>query len=441
MTNARSLTELGTERGRPPYFAGRTEELDALGKRLNRLCATGDPTDGLTLIVGVPGAGKTRLGTKFVEQAAERRDAMHVNSLVIDTRMLSNDVDLFLAMGDVLGRGDEFRRTADLDSRTTGRGGALGPVRGNVTQEHVRHTSGLSALLRNTKSSGAWDGQVLIVVVDELQTADDAGIDSLRMLHEGAHGCRILSVGIGLQHTPQVLANPKRTAGISRVGQTIALEPLKDHEAVDAIDKGMQAMGHEIPELAVQALAAASLGFPQHVHGYLAGALAAIAKHGSLDGPHALKDALALGDEARSVYYDTRLSMLDDQDAVLPLIELMIGQNRRSLRKREAVEAVSAANLDGTDIVNHAIAHGVLTVSLQGDVSFGIPSFHAHMANRLAVDRQRQLRFRRATKDSASNPDLQFAVRPVPASTPPLHADFQRTKASHTPAIANALPA
>ena len=68
MSNPR-LAELGTQRDPPPYFAGRGAELAALRKRLRRLCETGDPRSGMSLVIGVPRVGKTQLGREFAEQA------------------------------------------------------------------------------------------------------------------------------------------------------------------------------------------------------------------------------------------------------------------------------------------------------------------------------------------------------------------------------------
>ena len=67
------------------------------------------------------------------------------------------------------------------------------------------------------------------------------------------------------------------------------------------------------------------------------------------------------GDQARTDYYDTRLSMLPDQDAMLPVIEAMVETSRKSLRRSEAVRAVAGASFDGENAVRQAIAHGVLT--------------------------------------------------------------------------------
>ena len=198
-------------------------------------------------------------------------------------------------------------------------------------------------------------------------------------------------LGVGLQHTQLVLGNPADgSVGISRVAEPIKLAPLSPAEALEAIDQNMRAMGYEIAREHVVALAKASQGFPQHVHGYLKGAVEAIGRHGSLETERSLEDALKAGDQARADYYDTRLSMLADQDAMLPVIETMLETGRVSLRRSEAV--MKTVN-DGENVVQQAIAHGVLTLD-RGGVSFGIPSFHSHMEQLLNEHRQLQERLR-----------------------------------------------
>ena len=402
MGNEAPHAKLRSQREPPPYFAGRARELTALNKRLDDLCETGDPTGGTALIVGVPGAGKTQLGRKFAEDAVAREAALDIQRLATDTSMLEDDVDLFMAIARALGVEKQGRKVTDLDTRSTGRNAGIGLVKGGLTQEHARRTGSLSALLNASKHAGMWNGKALVLVVDELQTIQPEGMRALRVLHQGDHGCPILLVGIGLQHTQHVLGNPADgSAGISRVAATIKLESLSDGEALEAINRNMLAMGHEIPEASVVALAKASQGFPQHIHGYLNGAIEAIDKYGSLEADRSLDDALKAGDRARADYYDTRLSMLPDQDAMLPVIETLFETGRESLRRSEAVKAVNEASLDGENTVRQAIAHGVLTLD-KGGVSFGIPSFHSHMEQLLKEHRQlqRQLRQRACSAGS-----------------------------------------
>ena len=388
MNDPARRVELRSEREPPLHFAGRTKELAALRKRLDDLCDTGDASGGMALIVGVPGVGKTQLGRKFAEDATARDAALDIRRLATDTSMLEHHVDLFLAMARALDVEEEARRVADLDTRSTARSAGVGFVRGGLTQEHARHTGGLSALLDSAKHAGIWRGKALVLVVDELQTVQPQGMTALRVLHQGDHGCPILLVGIGLQHTQQVLANPSDgSAGISRVAEPIRLGVLPDSEAFEAIEKNMLALGHAVPESCVAKLAHASHGFPQHIHGYLAGAEAAIAKHGGLAPGPSLDDALEAGARARADYYDTRLSMLPNQNAMLPVVDAMLEQRRNTLWQEEAVRAINDASFDGERTLQEAIKHGVLTLE-KGGVSFGIPSFFDHMKKLLAERRR-----------------------------------------------------
>ena len=389
MSDEAPCAKLRSEREPPPHFAGRAKELAALRGRLEDLCETGDPSGGMALIVGVPGVGKTQLGRKFAEDAVASDAALDVRRLTTDTSLLEHHVDLFLAMARALDAEEEARKVADLDTRSTARSAGVGIVRGALAREHVRHTGGLSALLDAAKHAGVWRGKALILLVDELQTVQPQGMTALRVLHQGDHGCPVLLVGIGLRHTQQVLGNPADgSAGISRVVAPIELQALSEAEALEAIERGMAALGHALPEACAAALAQASQGFPQHIHGYLNGALEAIATHGCLAAGQSLDDALRAGDQARADYYDARLLMLPNQNAVLPVVRAMRERNRDRLWQEEAVAAIDAAAFNGERTVSESIKHGVLTLA-GGRVSFGIPSFREHV-DRLLADRSRE---------------------------------------------------
>lgn len=385
---------LGTERDAPPYFAGRHDELAALNKRLDHLCRTGDPSGGIALVVGVPGAGKTQLGRKFSQDAAQRGGALDVRCMETDVDMLESDVGLFRQIAKALGCEELGREVAEMDTRITAAGGGLAVAKGQVARDFVRRTGRLFELLIGIKDAGAWRGKALVLVINELQAVRPAGIGTLRMLHQGSHGCPMLLVGIGLQHTPQVLGNPTDgTAGISRPAKPIRLHCMSDAQAREAIDGNMQALGHDVGGPCAAALAKASYGFPQHVHGYLEGALQAIDKHGALDVGAPLDDALAAGNKARVDYYNARLGMLADRDAVFPVVRAMAEGKCGSLPRAEAALAVDQARYDGRHTIEQAIRHGVLTLDDEGCLSFGIPSFHTHMGRllRSASDASRPL--------------------------------------------------
>ena len=382
MTDRPPPATLGTQRDPLPFFAGRRSELAALNARLDRLCETGDPSGGISLVVGVPGVGKTHLARKFAEDATRRTETRRIRSTRLNTQTLrTHDVAVFMNLMAAMDRENIGRKVADIESKIA----SVVGVGVRATRERPRDSSDLTTLLQKSLQAGAWDGQALVVTIDELQKVSQEGIETLCVLHEGDHGCPILVVGVGLQHTPQVLGNPGSAIGISRVAQTIKLEPLPPSEALLAVERNLRVLvDAEVPKPSLEALAAASHGFPQHIHGYLAAAVAAIAKHGHLDEGPSLAEALAAGDQARADYYNDRLAMLPDQDAMLAVVGAMRELGRDSLRMKEAVDALNDASYDGPATVREAVAHGILTVDDEGALSFGIPSFHSHMMHRFA---------------------------------------------------------
>ena len=162
------------------------------------------------------------------------------------------------------------------------------------------------------------------------------------------------------------------------MAQIIHLRPLPDDDALDAIKGNMQALGHVIPEPCADALAKASQGFPQHIHGYLAAALQAIDEHGGLAEGPALESALQAGHQARADYYDSRLRLLQ---GINPC-----NAGRRdgstgasALAIEDAVRELDTDGFNGREALDKAIAHGVLAEDPLGAVSFGIPSFHGYV--------------------------------------------------------------
>ena len=379
MPNNPPPAELGTHRDELPYFAGRKTELSALNKRLGRLCSTGDPRGGMSLIMGVPGVGKTQLGLTFAKEAVMSRSAPKVRHLPLNTSILESDIDLFMAIARTLNANKIGREVADLDSRTTRRDFGVGWLKAGRAQEHARHTGRLFALLLASRRTRMWKNVALVLTIDELQTVQPNGLAALRVLHEGDHGCPMLVVGIGLQHTPAVLAGSSDTPGISRLGQIIHLRPLPDDDALDAIKGNMQALGHAIPEACADALAKASQGFPQHIHGYLAAALQAIDEHGGLAEGPALESALQAGHQARADYYDSRLRLLQGIKPMQTLAGAMDQRGESALAIEDAVLELDTAGFNGREALDKAIVHGVLAEDPLGAVSFGIPSFHGYV--------------------------------------------------------------
>lgn len=142
-------------------------------------------------------------------------------------------------------------------------------------------------------------------------------------------------------------------------------------------------MGHPVGEEQAAALAKASMGFPQHIHGYLQGAVQAVEEHGDLSADAALRAALAFGDQQRTRYYQERLRSMERPSRMLALAKHMVESGKRIVFWDEAAAAISAT--EGQDVLADAVAKGVLTTDEYHRVSFGIPSFHDHMAAEVAA--------------------------------------------------------
>ena len=262
------------EREPPLYFAGRQDELDALGSKLHRLCATGDPSGGLQLTVGVLGVGKTQLAMEFANRVRDANiHGRKVAALRLSPEALGSPVDLFKAMACALDEQPMADQVAQHHDRVSSAvAGAFG-ARGALAIDIARHTPDLPGMLRESSQAGMWKDKALVLAVDELQRIDAVAMNALCVLHDGMHECPVLLLGFGLQHTERWLANPPDKRGISRIATPMVLTTLDDQDAFDAFLGNLSALGHaDVPEESLDALAKASFGFPQHINGYLAGA-------------------------------------------------------------------------------------------------------------------------------------------------------------------------
>ena len=371
-----------------PHFAGRALELRALSARLDKVLA-GSVTGGIALVTGVPGAGKTELGRQFVKRAIARKSKPTICHLPADVSLLPSDLGMFKEMSATLGRAEVGRRVAEIDTRGTGWSAGGGSVKVQRTTEHARHTGTLYELLRGSLREGMWRDRALIVTVDELQTVEPDAMRNLHMLHKGEHGCPILVVGMGLQHTQDVLAHPRDgSAGISRIAQPVTLGCLAHREAIDAVAGNMSAFGCGVSEGCAEALARASFGFPQHIHAYLEAAVVVIREQGPLDEQARLNAAIDKGNQRRTRYYQDRLRGMNTRtpfDAIMPIVAALDAQRKDALRESEAIDVSTKGKFDGEAVVDDAVAHGVLTRYPDGTVGFGIPSFRDYMTEQLRL--------------------------------------------------------
>ncbi len=358
----------------PLYFAGRDAELRKCHDDLQVLCATGE-SNGLQLTIGVPGSGKTRLADEFAKrvqgQAVEGRT---VATLLISPEELADPLSLFKAMGRAI---DAEQRAAEIARVANVSGGVVGASVA-VAKDVGRHTSAFAGLLRESTEKGMWQNKTLVLLIDELQSIGDEAMPTLRVLHQGLTRCPVLLLGFGLQHTAARLAGVADGRGISRIAEPTILHSLRREDAVTAFAETLARLGHhEVPSASLAALADASHGFPQHINGYLAGAHKALTRHRHLQG-EALEEALRHGEQRRIAYYNRRLSAAHSRKPMTALVAAMERAQKTLLEYHDAKGVLIEAGF-GAPELDAAIAHGALTCDDEDNVSFGIPSFHAHM--------------------------------------------------------------
>ena len=376
---------LGLERNRPLHFAGRAHELRVLNDYLAYIRSTNDATGGMILVDGVQGVGKTQLLAEFVRRAKQSDpNVQHLPLVTAD--IPEHPRALFTMLTRQLPR-PAARLAAALD-RVREVGVGIAKIRINATAP-----ASLGSLLAGSARAGRWRNQALIVTVDEIQGIGRRERRMIKVLHEGVHGCPIMVVGAGLQHAREALSRTYALANgevddstISRCATRLTLSGLSEPEALEAVTKSVAAANlGELPSGAARALAAASMGFPHHVHGYVAGALDALRSHGTLESDSALRQALAIGDANRNQFYESRLTAMALPDAMHHLAAAMDDGGRGGLSRAEAT-ALLRAHLpptadagDAAEVLRSAIEKGVLTAAPDGYVTFGIPSFHDYM--------------------------------------------------------------
>lgn len=380
-----TTTLLGTERNAPPHFAGRTEELAKLSAYAEYVFQNADPSDGIALIDGVPGSGKTQLMREFVERERAKRKgllalAVTTADLPVDPKSLMFLIASAMPVGRrrAMGIVGESRRAKSF---------SLAGVGKFDWENSVAPELPITEMLRLSRDTGWWKDQSMILSIDEIQTIEPPVRRMLRVLHEGLHGCPIMVVCAGLPHSSRVLADPRDDSHtISRCAMRLRLGPLGPEEAREAIVLGLENLRLPGANVVGEALATASMGFPQHVHGYIAGAMAARELIGEPSDERFLNAALAHGNEICSQYYEARLSAMRAPKGIVYLLAHAMddGGQEKPMYLHEVVHALeeipAAHNPGGLSpmaVVDAAVEAGVL-VERTGRYSFGIPSFHQH---------------------------------------------------------------
>ena len=392
---------LGGDRSRSLHFAGRRKELAALHERFQYLVSEQDPEDGLVLIDGIQGIGKTGLLREFARQAvAEGRygETEVVHLPLVAEELGERPGDLAATMlnnipsavpTDMQGARREVSRAFAWIKRTVKRGPGF--------ELRVQADLPLNQLLRESKALGWWDGRALLLTIDEIQNIDGNGRRNLATLHEGKHGCPILVICAGLQHSRQVLQDPLRTTderpspAISRFS-TFTLAMLSREDSIEAVQQSvLKATDRALPAELAERIASICEGFPQHLHGYVQAAVYAAQTFGTLDADDAKQWVMEQGDDARRTYYEGRLaSFSPDEGIALCQIAAIAREHDGHVAWRVAADATDAADTDATgrQLLTAAIQKGVVSLAEGStDLVFPIPPLMNHLASRLGHPR------------------------------------------------------
>ena len=367
---------LDRDRGPTLCFAGRVDELDILHHGLERtLRDRRSAINGVVLITGVPGIGKTQLTEEFVRHVEKNSSA---KCLYVGVDTLRSPLHMFRAIAEKLGvRGvrrsvlREFEKSAGLKRQIVGVQAGAATERGGVTVSDAvdKAPPPFEAMLASVSGHATWtDAGALVLVVDEVQSASPDALANLAVLHTGRHGCPIFAVAAGLQHSPEVVA----PHGMSR-HTALALGLLSDEETRDAIAGALEAVGIEITADAIGSLARASMNFPQHVNGYIRGVAQVFDKGVDVNSRDGLVEAIRLGTSLRTSYYAGRMRAMPRVSRIHPLAIAMNESGREKMPLDEGVDIV------GESAINDALKHGVLAIDEDDVLSFGIPSFLSHM--------------------------------------------------------------
>ena len=370
----------------------------ALHARLEYVVSEQDPEDGLVLIDGIQGIGKTGLLREFARQAVSgegrcgETEVVHL-SLVAE-ELGTRPADLAATMlnsipsampKDIQGARREVSRAFAWIKRTVKRGPGF--------ELRVQADLPLNQLLRESKALGWWDGKALLLTIDEVQNIDGNGRKNLATLHEGKHGCPILVLCAGLQHSRQVLNDPLGTTDgrpsptISRFS-TLTLDMLSHEDSIEAVWQSvLKAGSRAMPADLAEQIASACMGFPQHLHGYVQASVSALRNWDTLETLDAKQWVLAQGDDARRTYYEGRLaSFSPDEGIALCQIAVLASEREGRIPWRIAAEATDAADTDATgrQLLTAAIQKGVVSlVEGSTDLIFPIPSLMNHLASRI----------------------------------------------------------
>ena len=246
------------------YYPASTHE-----QALARLTQALQDGEGLVLLTGVPGTGKTLLGQRLLEQSTSEAECAFLTHAHFSTR-----AGLLQAVLYDLGLPYEGRTEQEL--------------RLALTDHLLKHYA---------------EGRRSLLFVDEAQLLAPALLEELRLLGnlEGRQGKALQVVLLGQEAVAQTLHRPELAAFRQRLGAHARLEPFDLHEAVDYLVHHLRQAGG-CPEAiltdeALEVLARGGRGIPRLLNRAAHGALRLAYQAGTetVDAEVALESLTVLG--------------------------------------------------------------------------------------------------------------------------------------------------
>ena len=330
------------DRGEPPVFVGREDELRFLR---DAVALAKDGRSGLTSVVqGPPGAGKTALCRHFERELEDQASAERPVVLVRrDTDFLAmpplgivREINSYMpilrsGLAKLLGGGDVGHHIERAISATTvllKRGSSFDLL------AKALNLNGHSSFgqVMTTFAASLWPaGATIVLTIDEMQTVEDTPRvrSNLSAIHQRRFDANIVLLSFGLQNTGERL----RELGLSRLsrGHVRSLAGLKPAEADHLVDATFEHLGLSEKDAdwcaylegqgfsaqewtrwradAKDVVLEESADFPQHLNASLAGLCETIMETGlPHPGDAVLPDIRRRCGEYREEYYLARLA-------------------------------------------------------------------------------------------------------------------------------------
>lgn len=364
------------ERGKAKYFHGR-EDTRAMLKR-RRAWARRESTGTTVLIQGAPGAGKTALLSQLASEA-EREDwtvaSLEIQALY-DPRL----------MAQIMGK-----RYISRAQRTVK--GDIHVMSTETTMERAGDAS-VSQVLSNLAPKKG-----LILLLDEVQTLIDLSEGphthlakaTLNAIHKGQIGCPVILLSGGLGTSEDAFY----AMGISRFDKDClinlgGLSETAEREVIcDWLVKYGQAKSDVTPW--VDAIAAETHGWPQHIMSYAQPAAALVRRNKGELIKSGLDFALKTGRESADKYYSGRVKGID-VSVRFKLARLLKSNDGQVITADALFEAMSANSADADAVFNKLLHRGVI-VEKHGGYAVPIPPMRDWLIEHFGSGRSRVSRY------------------------------------------------